>query len=75
MSDREELNLKVYTLHKHTQWGYKKLVRELWLSKWQVHYLVKIGDERWGDVPDAPRFERPSKDHKSKEKVGCRSSG
>ena len=33
MNECEELNLKVYILHKHTSWNYKRIAQELGLSK------------------------------------------
>jgi transposase len=61
LSECGELNLKVYTLHKHTGWGYGKIVSELGLSKSQVRDVVKRSDERGGDVRDAPHSRRPTK--------------
>lgn len=70
MRKREELNTKVYTLHKDTKWGYRKIAVELGISKSQVKDVVKRGDEREGDVKDAPRFGRPPKIMKAKKKRG-----
>jgi len=50
LSECEELNSKVYTLHKYTRWGYRKIVSKLGISKSQVRDVVKRGDECGGDV-------------------------
>jgi len=68
LSECEELNSKVYTLYKHTRWGCGKIVSELGISKSQVRDVTKRGDERGGDVKDAPRFGRPTKITKTKRK-------
>ena len=67
-SKREELNSKIYTLCRHSGWGYEKIASELGLSKSRVRDVVKRGDERRGDVKDAPRSGRPSKLTKEKRK-------
>lgn len=54
LSKCEELNMKIYTLRKHTKWGYKKIVVELGILKSRVRDVVKRGDEHEGDVKDAP---------------------
>ena len=41
LSAREELNREVYTLHKHTDWGYGRIAQELGLSKSRVRDVVK----------------------------------
>ena len=68
LSEREELNTKIYTLRKHTKWGYRKIATELGISKSRVRDVVKRGDECEDDLKDAPRFERPSTITKAKRK-------
>ena len=68
LSEREELNTKIYTLRKHTKWSYGKIAAELGIPKSRVRYAVKRGDEREGDVKDAPRSRRPSTLTKAKKK-------
>lgn len=68
LSAREEFNAKVYTLRKHTGWGYGRIGKELGLSKSRVRDVVKRGDERSGDVKVALRTGRPTKLTKEKRK-------
>ena len=68
LNKHEELNLRIYTLCKHTCWSYGKIAQELRLSKSQVIDVMKRHDEHGGDVCDASSFGCPTKITKVKKK-------
>ena len=66
LNKHEELNLKVYTLCKHTSWDYGRIAQELGLSKLRVIYVVKRKDG--GDIQDVLCSRHPTKTKKAKKK-------
>ena len=44
---KEELNYRIYTLHKHTTWSYKRIAKELGFGKSRVQEVVKM-ENLWG---------------------------
>jgi transposase len=50
---REELNRRIYTMHKHAKWVYGRITKELGVAKSRVQEVVKRGNLRGGHVEDA----------------------
>jgi transposase len=60
-NQREDRNAEIYSLHRYTNWGYDKIVKATGVAKSIVRGIIKRGEERGGDVHDAPRAGCPTK--------------
>jgi transposase len=53
-NQREDRSAEIYSLHRYTHWGYDKIVKATGVAKSTVRGIIKRGEERGGDVHDAP---------------------
>ena len=58
---REDRNAKIYSLHTQTDWGADRIVKATGVARSTVRGIIKRGDERGGDLHDAPQAGGPTK--------------